>query len=315
MRTVLGAVVLVFVAVSLVCGTNGVFTSSPLNVPGSRVSNAPLADFGGLPFPGVTRMRLGIADLFGRAEFEFAGGTGFVTGAVHDYRVRGLWLELNQVTFLSEKTEVVLTGSYLFPANEYISEDYRLLFGLRQRKLWSTDTQLWILGVALTHRLDGPLTLAVGYSFNSFDLTFKSLESSSGPVPVGFVTAESSVAVDAHTPYLGLMAEFRSSTTSLHVGFLWCPTFFGNLEFSVASPSVGGPSSVRGPFRHAIFAGLVGEYSRTFSIGQVGVFGRWLGVPGSFDLSFEGAPISDSVLRVNANIWVVGIQSSILFGL
>ena len=315
MRTSLVAVVLVFVAISQVYGANGVPANSPLTSLFSRGTSMQSADFDALPFTCVTRMRMGFADLFGRANFEFAGGTGFVTGAVHDYRVKGIWLEVNQVAFLSDKTELVITGSYLFPSKEYISEDYQLLFGMHQRSLWSTNTQLWTVGAALTHRLAGPLSLAVGYSFNSFDLSFKSLESFSGPVQVGFVTPESAVEVDAHTPYLGLMGEFRSSTTSLNVGFLWCPGFIGELAYLVASPPVGGPSAVRGPFRHTIFAGLVGEYSHTFSIGHFGIFGRWFGIPGSFDLSFEGAPIKDSVLRVNADYWIVGFQSVIKFDL
>jgi hypothetical protein len=244
-----------------------------------------------------------------------AGGTGFVTGAVHDYRVRGLWLELNQVAVLSDKTDLVLTGSYLFPSTDTVSEDYELLFGLRYRTRWSTRTQLWTVGGALAHRLSGPLTLAVGYSFNSFDLSFKSLESASGAVPAGFLTPESSVEVDAHTPYVGLLAAFRSSTTSMNVGFLWCPRIIGNLKYLVASPPLGGPSSARGLFRHAYFAGLVAEYSQTFSLGHVGVFGRWFGIPGSFDLSFEGAPIQDSVLRISADFWVVGVQAVMMFGL
>gem|GEM_PF-5518819 len=264
-------------------------------------------------FSGLARSVLNVGYTNLRADASFnQEGNPFLLGIKHKYIVYGVWYEVLQQVFLTDKLGVMAVGHYLQPTSERLEEDAEFIRGFHARRTWATSTQLWGAGGALTYDLLGPTTVIGGVNYASFDLKFQEITEDSGGQT--FVRPKSQAAVRLATPFLGLVVSQNSPSSILSLGVIVSPMFVGNLEYRLAGLPIGTASGAWGSFRNSQFVTINADYTRKIlgGAGSIGALGRYTVIPAGFTLGLRPGigPMppgdTDVPLRANANMWIVG---------
>lgn len=271
-------------------------------------------------FPGLGRcvLNVGYANLRADASFNQENNP-LLLGIRHKYIIYGVWYEVLQQIFLTDKIGVMAIANYLQPTSERLEEDAEFVGGFHARRTWATSTQLWGLGGALTYNVSNSLTVIGGLNWGAFDLTFREITADSGGQ--GFVRPKSQVAVRFWTPFLGLALTQQSSRSILNLGVIACPAFDGKLDYQLAGVQIGSASGAFGNFYNSQFITLNADYAMKILGGAatIGVLGRYTIIPAGFGLTVEPGPGPPPLgdpnvqLRANAQLWVVGATASFHF--
>jgi hypothetical protein len=295
-------------------GSNGPFTGLPSlatrgNFPGDSGGSASEI----VPGIGRAAFNLGYAKLHANASFTQEGNPTLIS-LTHRYRLSGIWYELLQQIFVTNKVGIVMNGSYLEPASETMGEDALFPGGFSITRLWATSTRLWGIGGGMTYNFTKGMTAIGGVNYNAFDLKFlTTLEDSGGQV---FVRPQSQVAVRIWSPYLGLVLNQNSSNATMSLGVIACPVILGTLDYALAGSLPGLPSGANGGLRDSRFLTLNADYSLKMLGGaaNIGAFVRWTIIPAEFALTLQPGPgpppPGDTNIRIRANAQLITVGAT-----
>ena len=272
--------------------------------------------------PGIGRaaFNVGYAKLQADASFNQEGNPALIS-LTHRYRLKGIWYELLQQIFVTNKVGMVFNGSYLESARETMGEEALFPGGFSITRLWATSTQLWGVGGGMTYNVTKGTTAIGGVNYNAFDLKFlTTLEDSGGQA---FVRPQSHVAVRIWSPYLGLVLNQNSSRATMSLGVIACPVILGSLDYALAGSVPGLPSGANGGLRNSRFLTFNADYSLKLLGGaaNIGAFARWTIIPAEFDLTLQPGPgppppgSANIQIKANAQLLTLGATGTFYFKL
>jgi hypothetical protein len=252
-----------------------------------------------------------------RCDAEVAPLGGAFYSFSHQYPLQGAVVGAGARAAVGESGQVMIKGSWLFPAEGHSREDY-LFAAAVAKQSWRLGIQWGNVDASAAYMLGPHAALIGGLRYDSFMTNFKEpydLVNIPAPSP----TDRQDVTLISWVPYLGAAIQHSSCNGSASLGVIGFPHVFGDIAFrETLGPTLLRMEGSKG-FEGGYFFEAFAEASRNFGMAQVGAFARWNALHGESQLTLNllgVAPAPDSQVfrfRLDRQAWIFGGKVSFSF--
>jgi len=212
---------------------------------------------------------------------------------------------------------VTLSGWYLFPSKNTISQEVEPSTAGPLARNWTARTQWWWVDAVADYRFGGAFEVLGGFRYDNFATSFSNPDNNF----IAFTGADKSdLTVNSYIPLIGLRTGYGSSVGALRFTAQGFPIIFGRLEYNQAYGNTGlGPQALEttANFKNGYLLEFILDYNvPVASAAGIGLFVRWSDLHAilSTNSTISAFGTSSGGGSLNRKAWTFAAEFRLAFG-